>query len=147
MCRILFTGLIAAMIGAALLGVTVSASDPWEGYEERPEISEREYEFIEGKVNIVAGKIEAEPGARVEFPVYIQNNTETGFTASEIKIFFDKELSVDLDAHAVPRGRMGEAANAAGLTSGRSFNSDENIVTLSTLGTESITDVGLFFKV
>ena len=110
-------------------------------------VEQRKNEFIAGKVNVVAGQVKAEPGEKVTFPVYIQQNTETGFAAADIRLTYDEELTVCLKSDGQPQCKMKDVAVDAKLSSIITSDPEEHTISVKAKGKNCATGDGVIFTV
>ena len=106
-----------------------------------------EAKLTAGKVNIVAGIVEAECGEVVQFPIYVYNNKEPGFAASNIRLTLDEELKPLLKTNGKPDAKLGEVALESELSSEWDYNEAERTVALTTSGEKATPGNGVFYTV
>ena len=110
-------------------------------------VENRKDELVADRVNVIAGQVQAKPGETVQFPVYIQQNTETGFAATGICLSYDEALTVQLKEDGKPFAKLKDVASEAGLSSSFDVNEEKHLLALCTMGQENATGDGLFFVV
>ena len=106
-----------------------------------------EAKLTAGKVNIVAGIVEAECGEVVQFPIYVYNNKEPGFAASNFRLTLDEELKPLLKTNGKPDAKLGEVALEPELTAEWDYNEAERMVALTTSGEKATPNNGVFYTV
>ena len=123
-----------ATLGALGIAASAQTNDPID-----------ESKLTAGKVNIVAGKVKAEAGETVEFPVYVYNNKAPGFAATGIQLYHDKDLTPVIKANGLPDGKLKEVALDPILSPSWDYNADELLIALGTMGQEATVGNGVFF--
>lgn len=102
-------------------------------------------DIISGKTNIVAGIVTAKPGEKVEFPVYVVNNSRGGFSSMGMLLYHDERLIVSLDQNGKPVTKMGDAADD--LTTYFAYKKDKCCVGLAMIGDKREKEDGIMFTV
>ena len=98
-----------------------------------------------GKTNIIAGTIEAEAGETVKFPVYIANNSEDGYAATGLRLFYDSRLEPVTNEKGALSTKKGEAGND--ITPKFTLNKDKTIIGVGTMGSDPEYDNGIMYTV
>lgn len=134
--------LACSLMTLSALGITASAQTPVPA---DPDI-ESMMNLVEGKTNIIAGTVEAAPGETVTYPVYIANNSEPGFTATGIRLFYDAALSPCTDANGKLIVNENCTASDA-LYKSFALHADSNLIGFGSMGLAGETDNGLLYTV
>lgn len=130
---------IAAVCGAAMLGMTglTAFAQTNANIEDRSDI-------VEGKTNIAAGIVRADPGEVVKFPIYVVNNTPSGFTSLQISVTYDQRLVPCLKADGGAVTKKGDACNE--LVTAFSHDAEKHTIKLKSEGSEPEMDSGILFE-
>ena len=130
---------IAAVCGAAMLGMTglTAFAQTNANIEDRSDI-------VEGKTNIAAGIVKAEQGEVVKFPIYVVNNTPSGFTSLQISVTYDQRLVPCLKADGGAVTKKGDACD--GLVTAFSHDAEKHTIKLKSEGSEPEMDSGILFE-
>lgn len=130
---------IAAVCGSAMLGMTglTAFAQTNANIEDRSDI-------VEGKTNIAAGIVWADPGEVVKFPIYVVNNTPSGFTSLQISVTYDQRLVPCLKADGGAVTKKGDACNE--LVTAFSHDAEKHTIKLKSEGSEPEMDSGILFE-
>lgn len=94
---------VCGIILLVMIGIAASV-------KQTQEIPKRD-DIVADKTNIIAGIVTAQPGEKVEFPIYVVNNAHGGFAIAGIRLFHDEKLIVSLNQQGEPVTKMGVAAD------------------------------------
>ncbi len=128
-----------AVCSAAVLGMLGVAA-----FAQKNMPNEKRTDIQAGKFSVVGGIVTAKPGETVKYPVYIENNTENGFAASGIRLFYGDKLQLNLNEKDRPVTTLGVACDELNVTFGH--NSEWRCVGCGTMG-DGDKDNGLMFTV
>ena len=126
----------------SVLGISTFAQTPVPADKDIDSMTD----LIDGKINIVAGVIEAQPGETVTFPVYIANNAESGFSAAGIRLIYDSNLTpcTGVDGKLILNKKCTAGDD---IVKNFSLNYEKHIIGLGTMGYEPEKDNGLLYTV
>lgn len=126
----------------SVLGITASAQTPLPDDKDIDSMTD----LVDGKVNIVAGVIEAQPGEIVTFPVYLANNAESGYSAAGLRLIYDDNLTpcTGKDGAMIINKKCTASDDVVKTFS---LNYEKNIIGLGTMGVDPEKDNGLLYTV
>lgn len=126
----------------SVLGITASAQTPLPDDKDIDSMTD----LVDGKINIVAGVIEAEPGDIVTFPVYIAKNVKSGYAASGLRLIYDDNLTpcTGTDGTMILNKKCTAGDD---VVNNFSLNYEKNIIGLGTMGMYPEKDTGLLYTV
>lgn len=131
---------IAAVCGAAVLGMTGLTA-----FAQTDETIEDRHDIVADKTNIAAGIVEAVQGETVKFPVYVVNNTVSGFTDLKITVQYDQRLAPYLNTDGSVQIKQGIAGDE--LTPVFQHDAKNHTITLNAKGAKAEKDSGILFTV
>lgn len=94
------------------------------------------------KTTILAGKVEADPGELVEFPVYIYQPEDTHYAATGLRLIYAEGLTIQKNKRD-SYGTKGDAGND--VTQTFSLNEKARTLGLGTMGTDGEWDSGVAY--
>lgn len=131
---------IAAVCGAAMLGMTGLTA-----FAQTDETIEDRHDIVADKTNIAAGIVKAVQGETVKFPVYVVNNTVSGFTDLKITVQYDQRLAPYLNTDGSVQIKQGIAGDE--LTPVFQHDAKNHTITLNAKGAKAEKDSGILFTV
>jgi hypothetical protein len=134
--------LACSLATLSVLGITASAQTPVPDDKDIDTMTD----LVDGKINIIAGVIQAQPGETVKYPVYIANNAESGFSAVGLRLFYDAKLTpaTGKDGKLVVDKRCTAGDD---LVKSFSLNTEKKVIGLGSMGSEPEKDNGLLYTV
>ena len=129
---------VAAVLCSATILTGIGTAAFVVNAQETVPLKDRESEFDTDVVNIIADQVYAEPGEKVAYNVYLQNNKATGgYSGSGLVLVYDERLTPAIKAGTedIPEAQRGPAVD--GLLPTYSLNTSIYTFAASTAGSMS----------
>ena len=133
---------VCSLATLSVLGISAAAQTPVPSDKDIESMTD----LVDGKINIVAGVIEAQPGETVTYPVYIANNAKSGFSATGLRLVYDANLTPcnDADGNLIVNKKCTAGDD---LTKRFTLNTEQNLIGVGTMGADPEKDNGVMFTV